>query len=31
VGNTPEQFTQIIAEDRVRWDKVIKEAGIKLQ
>lgn len=31
IGNTPEQFTQIIAEDKVRWEKVIRQAEIKLQ
>jgi len=31
VGNTPEQFSLIIAEDKIRWEKVIKAANIKLQ
>jgi tripartite-type tricarboxylate transporter receptor subunit TctC len=31
IGNTPEQFSQIIAEDKVRWEKVIRQADIKLQ
>ena len=31
VGNTPEQFATLIADDRARWDKVIAAAGIKLQ
>jgi tripartite-type tricarboxylate transporter receptor subunit TctC len=31
VGGTPEQLQQTIAEDTVRWAKVIKEAGIPLQ
>jgi len=31
IGNTPEQFAQVIAEDRVRWEKIIRQADIKLQ
>jgi len=31
VGNTPDQFAALIVEDRARWEKVIKGAGIKLQ
>ncbi len=31
VGNTPEQFATLIADDRARWEKVIAAAGIKLQ
>ena len=31
IGNTPEQFSQIIALDKVRWEKVIRQADIKLQ
>ena len=30
-GGTPEQFTQHIARERVRWAKVVKAAGIKVQ
>jgi tripartite-type tricarboxylate transporter receptor subunit TctC len=29
VGTTPEQFTQFIAAELVRWRKVVKQAGIK--
>ena len=29
VGNTPEQFTQIIVADIAKWAKVIKAAGIR--
>jgi len=31
IGNSPEQFSLIIAEDKIRWEKVIKAANIKLQ
>jgi len=31
VGDTPDQFAALIAADRVRWEKVIRSAGIKLQ
>ena len=31
VGSTPDQFAAIIKTDIARWDKVIKEAGIKLE
>jgi tripartite-type tricarboxylate transporter receptor subunit TctC len=31
VGNTPDQFGTLIAQDRARWETVIKGAGIKLQ
>ena len=31
VGNTPEQFAVLIADDRARWEKVIAAAGIKLE
>ena len=30
VGTTPEQFAAIIKADTAKWDKVIKEAGIKI-
>jgi len=29
VGNTPEQYTAFIRNEIVKWDKVIKAAGIK--
>lgn len=31
IGNTPDQFAQVIRTDSVRWEKVIKDAGIKVQ
>jgi tripartite-type tricarboxylate transporter receptor subunit TctC len=31
VGNTPEQFAGQIREDLARWEKVVKQAGIKLE
>ena len=31
VGNTPEQFAAQIREDLARWEKVIRQAGIKIQ
>jgi tripartite-type tricarboxylate transporter receptor subunit TctC len=31
VGNTPTEFNQIINNDRIRWEKVIKSAGVKIQ
>jgi tripartite-type tricarboxylate transporter receptor subunit TctC len=31
VGNTPEQFTEQIKADLVRWEKVVKAAGIRLE
>ena len=31
VGNTPESFAALIAQDRARWGAVIKSAGIRLQ
>ena len=31
VGNAPGEFATLIVEDRARWEKVIKGAGIKLQ
>ena len=30
VGNTPEQFAQQIRADLARWEKVVKQAGIKV-
>ena len=31
VGNTPEQFTQIIIDDIAKWTKVIRAAGIRAE
>ena len=31
VGNTPEQFSQQIRADLARWEKVVKQAGIKIE
>ena len=31
VGNTPEQFAAQIRDDLARWEKVVKQAGIKLE
>jgi tripartite-type tricarboxylate transporter receptor subunit TctC len=31
VGNTPEQFAAQIREDLARWEKVVRQAGIKLE
>jgi tripartite-type tricarboxylate transporter receptor subunit TctC len=31
VGNTPEQFATFIREDLARWQKVIRQAGIKVE
>ena len=31
VGNTPEQFGQQIRADLARWEKVVKQAGIKVE
>ena len=31
VGNTPGEFAALIVEDRARWEKVIRGAGIRLQ
>jgi len=31
VGNTPEQFAQQIRADLARWEKVVKQAGIKVE
>ena len=31
VGNSPEQFAAFIKADTVRWSKVIKDAGIKME
>jgi hypothetical protein len=31
VGSTPEQFRQIIAEDAVRWTKVVKDSGMRVE
>ena len=31
VGNTPEQFAGQIREDLARWEKVVRQAGIKLE
>ena len=31
VGNTPEQFQEIIKADVAKWAKVVKEAGIKVE
>ena len=31
VGNTPEQFGAQIRDDLARWEKVVKQAGIKLE
>ena len=30
VGNTPEQFAAQISADLARWEKVVKQAGIKV-
>jgi tripartite-type tricarboxylate transporter receptor subunit TctC len=30
VGNTPEEFTEVIKTETPEWAKVIKDAGIKL-
>jgi tripartite-type tricarboxylate transporter receptor subunit TctC len=31
VGNTPEQFAAQIREDLARWEKVVRQAGIKFE
>jgi len=31
VGNTPEQFAQDIRVDIVRWEKIVKESGIRIE
>jgi tripartite-type tricarboxylate transporter receptor subunit TctC len=31
VGSTPEEFTRLIREEWVKWEKVIKAAGLKGQ
>ena len=31
VGNTPAQFGQQIRADLARWEKVVKQAGIKVE
>jgi len=31
VGNTPEQFAAQIREDLARWEKVVRQAGVKLE
>jgi tripartite-type tricarboxylate transporter receptor subunit TctC len=31
VGNTPEQFTEQIRADLARWEKVVKQAGIRIE
>ena len=31
VGNTPEQFAAQIRDDLARWEKVVKQAGIRLE
>ena len=31
VGNTPEQVVQQIRADLARWEKVVKQAGIKVE
>lgn len=30
-GNTPEEFAELIRSDSIKWGKVIRDAGIKLQ
>jgi tripartite-type tricarboxylate transporter receptor subunit TctC len=30
-GNTPEQFTEVIRRDLARWQKVIREAKIRVE
>lgn len=30
VGNTPEEFRRFLAADKIKWGKVIQEAGIKM-
>jgi len=31
VGNTPEQFAAQIREDLARWEKVVRQAGIRFE
>jgi tripartite-type tricarboxylate transporter receptor subunit TctC len=31
VGNTPEQFTEQIRTDLARWERVVRQAGIKIE
>jgi tripartite-type tricarboxylate transporter receptor subunit TctC len=31
VGNSPEQFTQQIRADLARWEKVVRQAGIRIE
>jgi tripartite-type tricarboxylate transporter receptor subunit TctC len=30
-GNTPEQFAADIKADTVRWSKIVKESGLKIE
>jgi len=30
VGNTPEQFAAVIQRDLVKWAKVVKDSGVRL-
>jgi tripartite-type tricarboxylate transporter receptor subunit TctC len=30
VGSTPEEFSTFIRQDIAKWEKVVREAGIKL-
>jgi len=30
-GSTPEQFSAVIKADIVRWGKIVKESGIKVE
>jgi tripartite-type tricarboxylate transporter receptor subunit TctC len=29
VGNKPDEFSKLIHEELIRWEKVVKDAGIK--
>jgi hypothetical protein len=31
IGSTPEQFRQIISQEVPRWDKVVKESGMRVE